>query len=60
LSRVEASGSHVPFCTDFYTIEDVILDEQGRLYVSEDGSGSIIVIEAEARWRVWLPFIARQ
>jgi sugar lactone lactonase YvrE len=57
LSRVEAGGSHVPFCSGFYSIEDVILDEAGRLYVSEDGSGSIIVIEREARWRVWLPLI---
>jgi hypothetical protein len=60
LSRVEAGGSHVPFCSGFYTVEDVILDEAGRLYVSEDGSGSIIVIEREARWRVWLPLIRQQ
>jgi sugar lactone lactonase YvrE len=59
LSRVEAGGSHVPFCTGFYGIEDVVLDEDGGLYVSEDGSGSIILIEAEARWRIWLPFIGR-
>jgi uncharacterized repeat protein (TIGR01451 family) len=42
LSRVEADGSHVPFCTGFLRIEDVALDGEGRLYVSEDGSGSII------------------
>jgi alkaline phosphatase len=46
LSRVEADGSHTPFCTGFYSIEDVIQDEDGRLYVSEDGSDSVIVIEA--------------
>lgn len=58
LSRVEANGSHMPFCTGFYSIEDVIQDEDGRLYVSEDGSGSIIVIEADAPQRkVYLPLI---
>jgi alkaline phosphatase len=45
LSRVEANGSHMPFCTGFYSIEDVIQDEAGRLYVSEDGSGSVILIQ---------------
>jgi sugar lactone lactonase YvrE len=59
LSRVEADGSHSLFCSGFHAIEDVILDQQGRLYVSEDGSGSIIVIEPEARWRVWLPLLSR-
>jgi alkaline phosphatase len=47
LSRVEANGSHTPFCTGFYSIEDVIQDDDGWLYVSEDGSDSIIVIEAD-------------
>jgi len=46
LSQVEANGSHMPFCTGFYSIEDVIQDEKGRLYVSEDGSNSVIAIEA--------------
>jgi alkaline phosphatase len=45
LVRVEANGSHMPLCTSFYSIEDVIQDEDGRLYVSEDGSDSVIVIE---------------
>jgi DNA-binding beta-propeller fold protein YncE len=43
-----------------HTVEDVILDQEGRLYVSEDGSGSIIVIEPEARWWVWLPLISHR
>jgi hypothetical protein len=60
VSRFEAGGSHVPFCSGFYTIEDVVLDRAGRMYVSEDGSGSIIVIEREARGRVWLPLIRHQ
>jgi uncharacterized repeat protein (TIGR01451 family) len=45
LSQVQANGDHAPFCTGFLSIEDVVLDAQGRLYVSEDGSGSIIRIE---------------
>jgi alkaline phosphatase len=47
LSRVEANGSHTPFCTGFYSIEDVIQGDDGRLYVSEDTTGLIIVIEGE-------------
>ncbi len=47
LVRVEANGTHIPFCTGFYSIEDVIQDEDGRLYVSEDDSDSVIVIEAD-------------
>jgi sugar lactone lactonase YvrE len=58
LSRIEADGSHAPFCTGFQTIEDVALDGEGGLYVSEDGSGSIILIER--RWRIWLPLVTRQ
>jgi alkaline phosphatase len=45
LSRIEADGSHVPFCTGFYNIEDVVLDRQGRLYISEDTTGSVIRTE---------------
>jgi uncharacterized repeat protein (TIGR01451 family) len=45
LSQVQANGDHAPFCTGFLSVEDVVLDAQGRLYVSEDGSGSIIRIE---------------
>jgi alkaline phosphatase len=51
LSRVEANGSHMPFCTGFSSIEDVIQDEDGRLYVSEDGSGSVILIQAASPQR---------
>ncbi len=47
LSRVEANGAHLPFCTGFQSIEDVLVDEQGRLFVSEDGSGRIILIESD-------------
>jgi alkaline phosphatase len=44
LSRVEADGSHSPLCSGFFSIEDVALDQAGRLYVSEDGSGTIVRI----------------
>ena len=47
LSRVEANGSHTPLCTGFYGIEDVIQGDDGRLYVSEDSTGLIVVIEGE-------------
>jgi alkaline phosphatase len=47
LSRVEANGTHTPLCTGFYSIEDVIQGDDGRLYVSEDTSGLVIVIEGE-------------
>jgi hypothetical protein len=47
LSRVEANGSHTPLCTGFYSIEDVIQGDDGRLYVSEDTTGLVIVIEGE-------------
>ena len=55
LSRLGADGSHTPFCTGFGSIEDVAVDDSGRLYVSEDSSGWIIFIE----YKVYLPIIMR-
>jgi uncharacterized repeat protein (TIGR01451 family) len=49
LSLVRADGSVTTLCSGFLTIEDVLLDPAGRLYVSEDGSGSIISIEPPSR-----------
>lgn len=45
LSQVSATGIVTTFATGFYNIEDVILDTEGRFYVSEDTSGYIIRIE---------------
>jgi uncharacterized repeat protein (TIGR01451 family) len=45
LSQVEADGSRGTLCTGFQHIEDVVLDREGRLYVSEDPTGLVIRIE---------------
>lgn len=45
ISAVDADGTHAPLCTGFMTIEDVAVDDRGTLYVSEDGSGTVIRIE---------------
>jgi DNA-binding beta-propeller fold protein YncE len=58
VSRIDAGGNHAPFCTGFQTIEDVVVDRDGRIYVSEDGSGSIIRIEPAPQWRICLPLVA--
>jgi sugar lactone lactonase YvrE len=44
LSQVQADGSHSPFCTGFGNIEDVVLDNNGGFFVSEDSTGLIILI----------------
>ncbi len=44
LSRVGPEGQHTVVCSGFRGIEDVTVDPQGNLYVSEDGSGSVIRI----------------
>jgi glucose/arabinose dehydrogenase len=48
LSRVAPDGSHTPLCTGFANVEDVAVDEQGALYVSEDTTGLIIRIQPPA------------
>jgi len=45
LSQVMADGSHAPLCTGFESVEDVAVDGEGRLYVSEDTSGLVIRLE---------------
>lgn len=56
LSIVQADGTHAPFCTGFYRIEDVALDKLGNLYVSEDTTGLVVKIARVASHRVFLPF----
>jgi hypothetical protein len=44
LSLVGPSGERATLCTGFGTIEDVAVDAQGMLYVSEDQTGTIVQI----------------
>ena len=44
LSVAGPDGQHTALCTGFGTIEDVAIDAQGRLYVSEDQTGLIVRI----------------
>jgi hypothetical protein len=46
LSQVNADGSHFPFCTGFAMLEDVVQDQNGRIYVSEDSTGLVILIQS--------------
>ena len=43
LSVVGPDGSPSTLCTGFLSIEDVVLDGQGRLYVSEDGRDGLVI-----------------
>ena len=45
LSQVASDGGHTPLCTGFYNVEDVAVDQEGWLYVSEDTSGLVILIK---------------
>jgi sugar lactone lactonase YvrE len=51
LSVVGRDGRHAVLCSGFRGLEDVVVDAQGRLYVSEDASGAsdgrIVLIEQE-------------
>ncbi len=44
VSKINDSGSASDFAVGFYNIEDVALDAEGWVYVSEDTSGMIILI----------------
>lgn len=65
LSRIDAAGHRTDFCTGFSTVEDVVLDENGWLYVSEDGNGTVIQIRPASSSGptldkfVWLPILIR-
>lgn len=58
LSRIESDGHHTPVCSGFFNIEDVAVDQNGRLYVSEDTSG--LVIQLTPARRIYLPLVMRQ
>ncbi|MEN8208413.1 MAG: hypothetical protein ABFR50_04090 [Candidatus Fermentibacteria bacterium] len=47
LSLVDSDGSVTPFAEGFYNIEDVAVDAEGGIYVSEDTTGMIILIRGE-------------
>ena len=62
LSQVDGSGSPTAFCTGFGNIEDVIVDSEGRLYVSESvgGNGRIVRIAKVRPYTVLLPIIVNE
>ena len=44
---VYSDGSVITFAEGFYNIEDVVMDTEGGIYVSEDTTGMIILIREE-------------
>ncbi len=47
LSLVDENGTATTFAEGFYNIEDVAVDTEGGIYVSEDTTGMIILIRRE-------------
>jgi len=47
ISMVYSDGSVITFAEGFYNIEDVVMDTEGGIYVSEDTTGMIILIREE-------------
>jgi glucose/arabinose dehydrogenase len=45
LSRVERDGRRTTVCGGFRSVEDVVVDAHGDLYVSEDGGGNVIRVQ---------------
>jgi DNA-binding beta-propeller fold protein YncE len=60
ISQVQADGTHETLCIGFYGIEDVVLDQVGNLYVSEDTSGMVIKIARLPSHRVFLPSVVKE
>jgi glucose/arabinose dehydrogenase len=56
VSQVMPNGSHTPFCSGFFGIEDVLQAPDGSLYVSEDTSGLVIRIQTH---QLYLPLVRR-
>lgn len=42
LRHVAAGGSRTTLCSGLATLEDIVVDRLGTLYVSEEGSGMIL------------------
>jgi hypothetical protein len=69
LSRLDDSGNRTIVCTGFDKIEDVVVDEDGSIYVSEDGTGWVIQMRTSSGTvtpppdqpdqSIWLPLILR-
>lgn len=61
LSRIDANGVSSVVCTGLGTIEDVIVDALGRLYVSEDvsGNGRVILLVKSNLHALYLPIIVK-
>ncbi len=57
LSQVDTGGAPTVFCTGFGNLEDVIVDSEGRFYVSEDVGGRIIRIAKRWPYTVFLPVV---
>jgi sugar lactone lactonase YvrE len=59
VSLVDQNGNVSTLCTGFEDIEDVALDEAGRLYVSEDRTGLIILLTPNFSSSVYIPLVLR-
>jgi hypothetical protein len=59
LSQIAANGIPTVICTGLGTIEDVVVDDSGRLFVSEDmsGNGRVILLERGNLYQLYLPVI---
>jgi sugar lactone lactonase YvrE len=44
ISRVDADGRRTSFAVGFETVEDVLVAADGRIYVSEDATGLVVVL----------------
>lgn len=58
LSQVGPDGSHTVLCTGFFNMEDVVVDQRGWLYVSEDTSGLVILIRSGSQYSLTVAPVA--
>lgn len=62
LSLVSSDGSSTLFCSGFLSIEDVVQDPAGNIYVSEDTSSYVVKLarpEVELTQTLYLPLLNR-